>query len=169
MKSWLLIGVLSLAIAVAAAWGTGLHATEDNESEIRSMEEASAAALSARDTQKLMSLWVNDNNVVLFDVTPPLQYRGFDTIRKDNDQFFAEFDGALKVENREMVIVASGDVGFVHYIQHLSGTMKNGKKIDLTGRFTDGVVKRNGKWLIEHEHISVPADLATGMAHLSEH
>jgi hypothetical protein len=38
--------------------------------------------------------------------------------------------------------------------------------MDLILRVTDGYANFKGNWLIAHEHISVPVDLATGKADL---
>jgi ketosteroid isomerase-like protein len=45
--------------------------------------------------------------------------------------------------------------------------MRDGKKMHLTVRVTDGYKKINGQWLIAHEHVSVPADVLTGNADLT--
>jgi len=42
--------------------------------------------------------------------------------------------------------------------------MKTGQKTDVWLRATSGVRKVDGKWLIVHDHISVPADFETGKA-----
>jgi len=42
-----------------------------------------------------------------------------------------------------------------------------GAPLDMTLRATDGYTKKDGKWLIAHEHLSVPVDLATGKGDLS--
>ena len=39
--------------------------------------------------------------------------------------------------------------------------------MDVTMRITDVLRKSSGKWLIIHEHVSVPVDLASGKADLS--
>jgi ketosteroid isomerase-like protein len=41
-------------------------------------------------------------------------------------------------------------------------TDKEGKQVQLAVRVTDVYRKSQGKWLIIHEHVSVPVDLATG-------
>ena len=43
----------------------------------------------------------------------------------------------------------------------------DGKPLDLTLRVTDVFKKTNGKWLVIHEHVSWPVDLATGKADMS--
>jgi hypothetical protein len=44
---------------------------------------------------------------------------------------------------------------------------KDGNLIDVKFRVTDVLRKAKGKWLIVHEHVSVPVDLATGKADLA--
>ena len=51
-------------------------------------------------------------------------------------------------------------------LNRLSGTMKNGQKNDRWLRWTACYRKTNGKWLIVHEHVSVPADVRNGKAML---
>jgi ketosteroid isomerase-like protein len=58
-------------------------------------------------------------------------------------------------------VAVGGDVAFSHSIQSGTLTGKDGKKFPLTVRVTDGYRKVNGQWLITHEHVSVPVDLAT--------
>jgi hypothetical protein len=47
----------------------------------------------------------------------------------------------------------------VHSLIRMSGTMKNGQEIDRRLRWTVGLRKMNGKWLITHEHVSLPVNL----------
>jgi DNA-binding transcriptional ArsR family regulator len=44
---------------------------------------------------------------------------------------------------------------------------KQGKKLDLTVRVTDVYKKAQGRWLVIHEHVSVPVDLETGKPDLA--
>jgi ketosteroid isomerase-like protein len=63
-----------------------------------------------------------------------------------------------------MRIVAGGDVAFIHALERLSGTLKNGQKSEVWVRATSGLQKIDGKWLIVHDHVSVPTDFETGKA-----
>jgi ketosteroid isomerase-like protein len=49
----------------------------------------------------------------------------------------------------------------------VTGTDKQGKKVDLTVRVTDVYQKIRGRWFITHEHVSVSVDLDTGKPDLS--
>jgi ketosteroid isomerase-like protein len=55
-------------------------------------------------------------------------------------------------------------MGYAHLISHSVLTDKDGKKAEINVRTTDVFRKTGGKWLIVHEHNSVPVDLATGKA-----
>jgi ketosteroid isomerase-like protein len=62
--------------------------------------------------------------------------------------------------------VAGKDVAFLHCIERVSGTLKGGQKSDIWLRATSGLRKIKGKWLITHDHISVPVDFESGKAAL---
>jgi SnoaL-like protein len=47
-----------------------------------------------------------------------------------------------------------------------TGKLKNGQPSDMWLRATSGLRKMNGKWLIVHDHVSVPVDFETGKAAL---
>jgi len=63
--------------------------------------------------------------------------------------------------------LAEGDCPQQYGIQRVAGTDKQGKKLDLTVRVTDVYKKTRGRWLIIHEHVSVPVDLDTGKPDLT--
>jgi ketosteroid isomerase-like protein len=60
-----------------------------------------------------------------------------------------------------------GNLAYGHGIFQTAGNDKDGMPLDLTLRVTDVYRKVNGKWLVVHEHVSWPVDLATGKADLS--
>jgi len=63
--------------------------------------------------------------------------------------------------------MTDGNLGVSHSVQRAVLTDKYGKKVDTTLRVTDVYRKIKGKWLIVHEHVSVPVDLNTGKADFS--
>jgi ketosteroid isomerase-like protein len=67
-----------------------------------------------------------------------------------------------KFEVQDLSIVTGDKVAYAHSVQPGILTAKDGSKFNLTARVTDGYRKVNGKWLIAHEHVSVPVDLNTG-------
>ena len=118
------------------------------------------------DIDAMMAVYASGATVVAFDVLPPLAKVGSESYRKNYKEFFAMYEGPLDVEFRDLRIVAGKDVAFIHCLERMSGTLKGGQKSDIWLRVTSGLRKINGKWLIIHDHISVPADFKTGKADL---
>jgi ketosteroid isomerase-like protein len=114
-----------------------------------------------------MKSYVPDQSLVVFDIVPPRQYLGADAYRKDWVDFLAAFKGPVKFDITDLAIATEGNLAFSHSIQRVRGTDTKGQPLDLTVRVTDGYRKIGGNWLIVHEHVSVPVDLATGKPDLS--
>lgn len=79
------------------------------------------------------------------------------TLKKNFEDFFRIFDGPPGLEIRDLTIT-TGDkyLAFSHSIQRVTGRGKDGSRIDQTARVTDVYKKIGGRWLIVHEHVSVP-------------
>jgi uncharacterized protein (TIGR02246 family) len=143
----------------------GPHAIAgSDDAEIKALYDRWAKAFEAHDIEGIMSVYAPGDAVISYDIAPPLQYQGKDAYRKDYLEFLAQYDGPIHVEYRDMRILSSGDVGFLHALERLTGKLKNGQQSDMWLRATSGVRKINGKWLIVHDHISVPADFESGKA-----
>ena len=114
-----------------------------------------------------MKNYLGGEGLFVFDVLPPRQYVGADAFHKDWEGFFGRFDGPITFENSDMTVESDGKMAFAHYMTHVAGKRKDGNPIDVNIRVTDVLRKAKGKWLIVHEHVSVPVDLATGKADLA--
>ena len=134
--------------------------------DLKALEERFNAAFKAKDVNAIMQFCVPDESLVVFDVHTPRQFNGAQAYRKDWEDLFNQFSGPIEADISEMDVTAGGDVAYAHYIHHVVGTTKSGKKADTTVRVTDCFKKINGKWLIAHSHISVPVDMRTGKADL---
>jgi ketosteroid isomerase-like protein len=156
----------SIGIVMLCGLATIARAGEAEETEIKALKNSYAKALEARDIDALMAVYENTPALVVFDVIPPRQYIGWEAYKKDWQGVLSGCAGPMKAELTEMTIVAEGNVGYGHEIQHLSCPTK-GAPLDMTLRATDGYAKKDGKWLIAHEHLSVPVDLATGKGDLT--
>lgn len=135
-----------------------------SEAEIRALLHKWEAAFSARDLDGVMAIYAP--GVVTYDVTPPLQYEGKDAYRTDFAEYFANYTGPLSVESRDVHVMASGNLGVVMELQHVSGTLTNGQKTSVWLRVTSVFRKINGNWLDVHDHVSVPVDMHTGQGQI---
>jgi len=145
----------------------GAPAQADTAADIRALEDRFVPAFKAKDVDAIMKVYAPDQTLVVFDVVPPRQYVGAAAYRKDWQTFFGSFDGPMTVELTDLDVAADRNLAYSHSIQHVAGTDKQGKKLDLTVRVTDVYKKAHGRWLIVHEHVSVPVDLDTGKPDLT--
>jgi uncharacterized protein (TIGR02246 family) len=132
------------------------------EALIRQRVEDWAKALRSKDIDRVMSLYAPD--IVSFDVDPPLRFAGTDNKRRAWEKFFAVHTGPLAYEVRELNVTTRGELAFVHSLNHVKGTLASGATSDLWVRWTGCFSRIDGVWLVVHEHVSVPADIAHGKA-----
>jgi len=159
MREILFVAVVAGCVGCGA--GTAADTKAKDEADIRALEDRFVTAFKARDVNAIMTLYVNDPNLVVFDAVPPRQYTGWEAYKTDFNNFFGMFPGQSDVTMTDLEIETGGDIAYSHSIQHTTMTDKAGKKMELTVRVTDGYKKVNGQWLISHEHVSVPADMET--------
>jgi ketosteroid isomerase-like protein len=131
-------------------------------SEVRTLLGNREEACRAKDIDRLMSLYSPD--AIYFDVVPPLQFAESAAIRRNFLRWFDEYQGSIGLDTHALHISASGDVAFAYMLHRDSGTMKNGQERAIWVRSTVCCQRSNHRWLITHEHISVPVDFKSGRA-----
>jgi uncharacterized protein (TIGR02246 family) len=133
-----------------------------SESEIKALLQDWSAAVAAKDVDGLMSLYSPD--IVYFDVVPPLRYSGADAVRKNFERWFDIWASGIKSESRDLRVLASGDTAVAFKLHRASGTRKDGREVALWVRVTVACRRTNARWLITHEHVSLPAEMPAGRA-----
>lgn len=126
--------------------------------QIRALIEAWAAAVRRHDLPAILAH--HEQNIVMFDVPPPLQSRGKDEYRKTFDLFFKYHEREQAFDIEELDITAGEDVAFAVAIMRCGSSTFSGppEHGDFLFRLTIGLRKIDGDWRITHEHHSVPAD-----------
>ena len=164
---------LFLAVAVALAQPsqsqtskTKTAGASGDEAAIRALEQNFADAVKAKDVDKIMAAYEQGQKLVVFDVIPPREYVGWDAYKQDWQNFLSAFTGPVTFEISGLEVTAVGSLGYGYSFQRVAGQTTDGKPLDFTVRVTDVYRKAAGKWLIVHEHISVPVDLTTAKADL---
>lgn len=159
------MSLLAIALAWAAIPST-TRATSADQVQVQALYSQFARDFRRKDVDGIMSHYVHDTTLFVFDVTPPREHVGWDDYRTDWKAFFALFKGSPGLDIRELQIVTSGNVAYTRSIQHVRGTFTNRRKADLVVRVTDVLRRANGKWFIVQEHVSVPVNILTGKADL---
>jgi ketosteroid isomerase-like protein len=130
---------------------------ETAEHQIRAIVEAWADAVRRHDFPGVLAH--HEQNVVMFDVPPPLQSRGMDEYKKTWDLFFRYHKPQQAFDVEELAITAGEDVAFAVAIIRCGSDTSSGpaEQGGFLFRLTIGLRKIDGNWLITHEHHSVPA------------
>jgi ketosteroid isomerase-like protein len=137
-------------------------AMASTESEVRALLDRRSESMRMKDIDRLMSLYSPD--IVYFDLVPPLRYAGTAALRGRFLDWFGRWKSAIGLEIRDLNVLESGDVAAAHMLIWASGTMKDGREVGYWVRTTNGCQRSNDMWLITHEHVSLPVDMANGRA-----
>jgi ketosteroid isomerase-like protein len=156
--------ICALALLLACAGAAPAATQSTDEKLIHAMMVTFSAAFRAKDVNTIMSMYVHSKDLTAFDVAPPLRYIGWDAYKKDYQQFFASFAGPIDDRIQSLKIVVDGSMAYSEDTERISGTLTTGHKAAMIVRATDVYRKIGGKWLIVHEHVSVPVDYTTDKA-----
>lgn len=114
-----------------------------------------AQAIRDKNLDQLMSFYARD--VEVFDVRASLNLAGAGAYRNNFEDWFDSFDGPLGFELHNLRIAAGEGTAFCHYLGLITGARSATHKTGYWVRGTTGFERRDGEWLITHEHISMPA------------
>jgi len=96
-------------------------------------------------------------NILMFDVPPPFQSRGIDAYMATWKLFFANVEKPVTFNFEDIEVTAGADVAFVTAKGSCISINRAGRKEPLEFRLTMGLKKIDDKWLVMHEHHSLPA------------
>lgn len=77
-------------------------------------------------------------------------------------RWFDGWKGSIGQEIHHLSISVSGDVAVTSMLIRSAGTLKNGVEVSRWVRTTSGCRRSDHRWLIMHEHVSLPVDLESG-------
>jgi uncharacterized protein (TIGR02246 family) len=127
------------------------------EGQIKAVIEAWADAVRRHDLSGILAH--HEQDIVMFDVPPPLQSRGMDEYKKTWDLFFRCHQPSQAFDITELAITAGGDVAFAVAIVRCGSATFRGPPEEggFLFRLTIGLRKIDGDWRIAHEHHSMPS------------
>ncbi|GAB2836758.1 YybH family protein [Lentzea nigeriaca] len=132
------------------------HTLVRDEAEIRALFTELEDGMRLRDPARIVARFAAD--AVTFTLAPPLRNTGLDA--RDPEAlagWMAGFAGPITVEHRDLVVAVSGDVAFVHGLARMAAVpVGYPEGFSLWMRITVGLRRCEGRWLVAHEHQSVP-------------
>jgi ketosteroid isomerase-like protein len=130
----------------------------NDESQIREVIEGRAAALKTGDVKAVLAYYAPQ--VVEFNLAPPLRQPHDAQDPEPLERWMATFEAPPERVVTQLEITADGDVAYATSIDCLSATPKGmTESFRLWHRATVGLRKIDGRWLVTHEHESVPFEM----------
>ena len=128
--------------------------TSADAAEIRQLLADHAGALHDKNVDAALALVSED--VLSFDLAPPLGSRGASAYRRNLQDWFPTWDGPIDFDQTGLEITVGGDVAFTTSLTRMGGVKVGEGSLYLWVRASLGLRKIDGRWTVTHEHISVP-------------
>jgi ketosteroid isomerase-like protein len=107
--------------------------------------------------EKNDSLYLADDETMLFDVSP-MQDIGWAAQKGRLNEVFAQFDDFWIKPNNDLAIHSGIDMAWVTATWKAFIKPRQGSEQYLEGRSTFVLQKRESKWLVVHDHVSMPIE-----------
>ncbi len=156
-----LIPVFALVTLVVVPVSNARASSDSDKAQIAAMNQQIMAAFNKRDPSAVMAFYSDDPDAIFFEDTIPFQMNKA-VLSKANGEIKSMPDFHARMEAID--IVTSGDLAVMRCIIRGKWIDSKGIMHTQTSRYTQIDRKEGGKWLVWHEHFSVPFDPATGKA-----
>ncbi|WP_242056682.1 nuclear transport factor 2 family protein [Nostoc sp. FACHB-152] len=133
-----------------------------DEAQIRQLIDEQQSAICAKDVDRIMAYYTKD--VIYFDCKVPFQTKSADAFRRIWEECLPYFPDSFGTQTRDLNIFVSGELAFAHWLLRFTDMPEDHPAMQTWLRFTAGYQRQQGKWLIVHEHCSVPFDPHTSQA-----
>ena len=146
-------------------------ATEDRAAafEVAAARAAWLEAFASQDLEQMMSFYAED--IYSYDLMAApteaglgMAFDGEYIWRQNWISFFGMFDEDLVITIEDLTVYQQGDLATVYGLTRLEGTIVGGPYVDMWVRETNLLRRVGDRWLVLHDHVSVPFDFATGRA-----
>ena len=131
----------------------------NQDTEFKELINNSLEAWNTNKPENLAKFYAQDPELKFYDALP-MQYQGWNDYQTGIQQHL--FDNMPKftlTANEDIQSHRQDNLAWTTFTWHLSAELNNGSPIEADGRQTDIWEKRDGKWLIVHQHISSPISL----------
>lgn len=130
------------------------------QTQIKQTIDSWAQAARSKDVQRIISHYSED--VIAYDAIGPLRFVGREAYKAHWQACMEMCTGEGMFEVHEPSYMIGGDLAVAHYLFHCGGTDDKGQMQSCWMRVTQCFRKQDEKWLIAHEHFSMPSDMESG-------
>lgn len=105
------------------------------------------------------ALYAKDADLVFYDLEP-LKYVGWTAYKAGvGPNILSKFDSVSFKVNDDVKATLDGNIGWTSATIDADGALKGGSRVHVVIRHTAIWQKRGGRWLLVHEHASIPSSL----------
>lgn len=145
--------VLLLAISLCAL---GAAQTKTQSAGVtKALIQKTFDAWSSMDVNKIAPFYSKTDTNIFYDIAP-MEYHGWKEWAAGIPKLFADYKSFKLSLKDEPKIHNEGDWAWSTELWHIDSVHKDGKSESMDGRDTTVWHRQGGKWLIVHEHDSLP-------------
>jgi len=126
-----------------------------DEKAVRELIENWARSVRERNMDGILASHARD--IVMFDVPPPRVSRGIEAYRETWSLFYTSQAEPIAFDIQELDVVAGAKVAFAVALMQCAVKGRMGEREPLDFRLTVGLRKEDERWIVVHEHHSIPA------------
>lgn len=133
-----------------------------DEDDVRALLDVYSESAHAQDTDRFLTLFADD--VRIFDLWNTWEYVGAEAWRESVVGWFSSLgDDRVVVSFADVDVTVGGDLASVSAFATYAAVSSSGERLrQLQNRLTWVLARRDGRWLVTHEHTSSPVDDSTG-------
>jgi uncharacterized protein (TIGR02246 family) len=136
--------------------------TQSAIDQLKALVDERVAAVKARDGETLMAR--EHPEVLTYGVLGALQATGNDAVEEQMNAWFDGYREGPHYAVHDLRVDADGNLGYCAFVYHVTGILKDGTEVSMAVRATLVCKRIAGRWLVVHDHESVPFDVETGLA-----
>ena len=151
----LFVAVLLVALAMPA-WGQYGKRAGSADAEFKALIDRYCQLWSSANPDNAAPFYAKDADLVFYDLAP-MKYTGWAEYKAGVQKtFFDNMESGKLTAKDDLKVNRHGNWAWTTVSGHLSAKMKNGQAVEADYRHTAIWEKSGGKWVIVHEHLSVP-------------
>ena len=150
---------VALAVVVCGLLlANGARAADKDKQAIRETILKACQNWSAMNPDANDAYYAPDAKAVWFDLTP-MQYVGWEDYKQGVKKLGEGLESLNIKVHDDLTVNRHGNFAWVTYTWTAELHLKGGKVERAEARGTDVLEKRQGKWVVVHEHVSIPAPM----------
>ena len=154
--SWLLYVALALAGALLTFVGARAQQRASDDATFRKLIDNYCAAWSTGNTDEAGKFYAQEDGLIFYDVTP-FSYHGWKEYNPGVHKALLDNAAEAKLTAaKDLKVTRHGTIAWTTVPMHFYEKTKDGNVMEADLRYTGIWEKRGSRWLLVHEHLSVP-------------